>query len=346
VTVQETAALPRSATEDRSRDFWYPVATSEELQDSPIGVRLLGERVVLFRSAGTPVALHDLCVHRGTPLSMGRVEGDFIVCAYHGWTYGADGKCQRIPQRPSSAIPAKAKVPCYQVIERYGLLWVCMGTPALPLPPFPEFDDPSFGTVFVGTQEWNAGAARIMENFLDVAHFAWVHTGLLGDPRRPEVFVSPLERTEQGFSYTARTQIEPTPGEWRDEPLDYRITLPYWFSVVHSEGHTPTGGAHGPATEPAQGQRYRVDIVIQPLASRESRLYTWISRNYDLDISLDGAVQFQLTVAAQDRPIVENQRPEELPLDLAEEMHVRDVDAPAVEFRRLLRRVGLVESAD
>jgi phenylpropionate dioxygenase-like ring-hydroxylating dioxygenase large terminal subunit len=324
------------------------VARSEELQDSPIAVRLLGQRLALFRSAGTPVAFNDLCVHRGTPLSMGRVEDGLLVCAYHGWTYGTDGKCTRIPQRPSSAIPAKARVPRHHVQERYGLIWVCMGTPSLPLSDFPEFEDPTYGTVFVGTHEWQAGAARIMENFLDVGHFAWVHTGLLGDPSRPEVFVSPLERSESGFSYVARTDIPSEDGEWTSEPLDYRLTLPYWFSVVHTQGHTPTtaAGRKAPPLEDSGPHRYRVDIVVQPLSRHESRLYTWISRNYDLDVSLDEAVQFQLKVAAQDRPIVENQRPEELPLDLAEEMHIRDVDAPAVEFRRLLRRVGLVESAD
>jgi vanillate O-demethylase monooxygenase subunit len=334
---------------DRSGDFWYPVALSSEVKDAPVAVELLGRRVVVYRQPdGTPVALHDLCVHRGTPLSLGRVDGDVLVCAYHGWSYGPDGICTRIPQRPKSAIPTKARVDSYAVEEAYGVIWLCLGTPLTPLTPFPEYADSAYGTVFVGTQEWKANAARLLENFLDVGHFAWVHPGLLGDPRQPEVDVGPVTHLDAGFEYTAKSPIPGPDGEWITETLLYRLSLPFWFTVTHVDGHTPTesraGDAHSATTDHV-GHRYRVDIAVQPLARRASRSYTWISRNYDTD-SMDDAVEFQLHVASQDRPIVENQRPEELPLDLADEMHLRNVDAPAVEFRRLLRRISLLEGTD
>jgi hypothetical protein len=175
-----------------------------------------------------------------------------------------------------------------------------------------------------------------------------VHPGLLGDPRQPEVEVSPVTHFDGGFEYVAKSPLPASDGGWTAETLRYRFTLPFWFTVTHIDGHTPTDSrAAGTPSAPADhaGRRYRVDIAVQPLARGLSRSYTWISRNYDAE-SMDDAVEFQLHVASQDRPIVENQRPEELPLDLADEMHLRNIDAPAVEFRRLLRRISLLEGTD
>ena len=39
----------------------------------------------------------DECPHRGAPLSLGRHEGDELVCAYHGWRFGPDGAATCIP---------------------------------------------------------------------------------------------------------------------------------------------------------------------------------------------------------------------------------------------------------
>ena len=75
---------------DRSRDFFYPVAVSDQIGSAPIAASLLGERLALVRLGGELVAFRDLCVHRGTPLSMGRVEGDLphrrgnVVLGGHG----------------------------------------------------------------------------------------------------------------------------------------------------------------------------------------------------------------------------------------------------------------------
>ena len=83
----------------RSVRCWHPVAYSGELAPGePLAVDLLGEALVLWRdSAGTAHAFFDLCIHRGTALSLGTVEGDEIVCPYHGWRYGSDGACTRDP---------------------------------------------------------------------------------------------------------------------------------------------------------------------------------------------------------------------------------------------------------
>src|SRR5690348_11307253 len=87
---------------------WHPVAAAADLPaGKPLGVRLLGEDVVLWRAGSTVLAWQDLCIHRGTRLSLGRIAGDTIECPYHGWTYGTDGRCVAIPAHPDQRPPAK-----------------------------------------------------------------------------------------------------------------------------------------------------------------------------------------------------------------------------------------------
>ena len=120
--MRESALWPSLA------EYWHPVALSEDVDEGPLAVRLLDERVVVCRlGSGEVRAFHDLCVHRGTPISLGWVEGETIVCAYHGWAYDADGKCIRIPSIPSGhPTPKKACLTHYPAAERYGIIWVCL----------------------------------------------------------------------------------------------------------------------------------------------------------------------------------------------------------------------------
>src|SRR5580698_2569665 len=88
----DQAALPRGCTFAESdwralAPFWYPIAFSREVKDQPFATRLLDERLVAFRANGKVAVARDLCLHRGAPLSSGRVEGNEIVCGYHGFRY-------------------------------------------------------------------------------------------------------------------------------------------------------------------------------------------------------------------------------------------------------------------
>src|SRR5262249_29323011 len=133
-------------------------------------------------------AFRDVCVHRGTALSLGRVEAGALVCPYHGWRYGGDGACTAIPQLADPArVPARARATAYRCQERYGLVWVALGEPRWPLPEVPAIEDPAWRTVGTGPFAWRADASRQVENFTDFGHFAFVHPGLLGDASRPVV---------------------------------------------------------------------------------------------------------------------------------------------------------------
>ena len=126
---QAPAALPRDCTFSESdwralAPFWYPVAFSRDVLAAPYAARLLDERVVVYRLAdGTVSAARDICYHRGVPLSMGHVEGDEIICKYHGLRYDREGRCVCIPAHPKwgdLAAPAPRHVPGAGAL-RFGL---------------------------------------------------------------------------------------------------------------------------------------------------------------------------------------------------------------------------------
>jgi vanillate O-demethylase monooxygenase subunit len=133
--------------------------------------------------------MRDLCIHRGTALSLGWIADDCIVCPYHAWRYDVTGACVRIPQSAHATIPVKARTPVYRCQERYGLIWVCLAEaePAYAVPEVPELESESWKVVKTGPFEWATDASRQVENFTDFGHFPWVHPGLLGDPERPVV---------------------------------------------------------------------------------------------------------------------------------------------------------------
>jgi len=101
------------------RNAWYPLTWSRNVTRQLASHRLLGTDLVVYRTeAGGVVALDDVCPHRLAPLSMGKLKGDAVECGYHGMTFGADGRCIRIPGQ--KVIPANAKVPSYPLHEKMG----------------------------------------------------------------------------------------------------------------------------------------------------------------------------------------------------------------------------------
>ena len=88
----------------------HPVLWSKEVTDKPVAVKLLDQPLVIWRANGNLSAFYDLCIHRGSALSLGWVDCDRLVCPYHGWNYAADGSCVKIPSLPPDReIPAKAR---------------------------------------------------------------------------------------------------------------------------------------------------------------------------------------------------------------------------------------------
>jgi phenylpropionate dioxygenase-like ring-hydroxylating dioxygenase large terminal subunit len=323
------------------RACWHPVAFAAAVTDRPVHADLLGEPLVVWRGAGGSVrAMSDLCVHRGTALSLGRVQGEELVCAYHGWKYGADGRCTAIPQKEDpSAVPDRARVRAFPAQERYGLLWVALEQPRWPLPQVPELENGEWKVVAAGPYRWECDAARQVENFTDFGHFPWVHPGLLGDPGRPVVPPHQVRTDGHVLRYEI---VRPEAGNSEDFPVfgnqetgpperrsRYELHLPY--TIVLRLGW---GGRRGMV----------YFFASQPVTAGRCAGYVIIGRNYNLDQPDRVLVEFEDTIFGQDQVVVESQRPERVPFDLAAELHLR-FDAVAVAYRKAMRDRGLAASS-
>jgi phenylpropionate dioxygenase-like ring-hydroxylating dioxygenase large terminal subunit len=317
------------------RRFWHPVCFADDLGTEPLAVTLLEEPVVVARLGDEVVALRDLCIHRGTPLSLGTVTDEHLVCAYHGWTYDSNGRCTRIPARHGTNIPAKARVARYLAAENAGLIWVCLDEdPALPVPTFAEIDDPTYRTVRIPTYDWASSAARRVENFVDFSHFPFVHAGILGDPDKPEIPDHEVVRDEATLRFSLGIEEPANPLKADDggaetiqrEPSDYVISMPFSVSL------------NQPLPE---GKHFVLFVASSPVTRGSCRSFSFCARNYDLDPARDDDyVAFQETILEQDRVVVEAQRPEELPVDLSAELHVRGVDRVSLDYRRWLGEIA------
>src|SRR5581483_5206290 len=198
-----TAGVTRTARPTLA-NYWHPIARSEDVVEQPKQFELLGDKICAFRTVDGVSAFKDLCIHRGTALSLGWVTDGRITCAYHGWEYDSTGRCVKIPSLPEgSTIPRKARAIAYRAEERYGLVWVAMEEPVAPIPAFPhdEWDDPAFRGFLSSTYVWSSSAGRSVENFMDVSHFPFVHENLLGTRDQTVVAETNVVETDHGLYY-------------------------------------------------------------------------------------------------------------------------------------------------
>jgi vanillate O-demethylase monooxygenase subunit len=334
-------ALPRDCTFTESdwralAPFWYPVAFAHEVGKAPHAVRLLDERVVVYRiNDGSLVAARDLCQHRGAPLSMGHVEGDEIVCKYHGLRYDREGKCVCIPAHPGGAISPRLRLQNFGVQEKYGLVWVrLVDDGPRELPEMKEWDDPEYLQVVPMSVDINAAAGRQIEGFLDVSHFAFVHTESFGEADNPVVPDYPVTKTAAGFvaDYVSTVSNYPhafkhlnPPGfEWhRQFEVFYPFTAKLTVFFPHGQLHLMNAAS--------------------PVSARKTRLFVPLCRNFDKDAPLEQALDFNHQVFAEDIAIVEQQWPEDLPLDLQAEAHF-PADRSSITYRKGLAGLGLGRS--
>src|SRR5262249_48605077 len=282
---------------------WHVVAHAPDLREgAPLAAHLLGEDLVLWRVGERLHVLRDLCLHRGTRLSLGTVREALLTCAYHGWTYDETGRCVRFPAHPNQTPPAKARVKVYQTQERYGWIWVTLGDPTQDVPTFPQWDDSSFRKVHCGPYHFKASGPRAIENFLDVTHFPFVHAGYLGDPQFPEVNDYEAELTAEGVLARDISVWQPDPdgsGQGARVTYTYKVFRPLTAYFVKSSA----------------GPRFAMYFTVTPLAENRCVAWTYVALDYG-DQTEDQIRDFENMITWQDIPIVESQRPELLPLDL------------------------------
>lgn len=317
---------------------WHPVAAASALAAGvPHAAKLLGTELVLWRGADAePRAWLDRCAHRGTRLSIGRIQNDHLVCAYHGWRYAADGHCAEIPALPGFVPPKAARATAFPVRESHGLVWASLGTPPAAPPAFPEASDVGLRAVVCGPYEVASSGPRVVENFLDLAHFAYVHEGVLGSRLRPEVRDYDVKALPGGgviatgcFAWQPRSNIAADHGG--EVEYSYRVTRPLTAILTK-------------LPRAQEGFREAIALHVQPLEEELSRAWMIMAlteRQPAGERASDESLRaFQDSIFMQDRPILENQTPRRLPLAPGAELPVAS-DRMSQAYRRYLSEQGL-----
>ena len=317
-------------SEPHLRAFWYPLAFVEDLADGPLARRLLGEDLVLWMAdGGQVVAAHDRCPHRSARLSAGWVKDGCIICPYHAWEYGADGRAVFIPQLGENAtIPPKAKLDTVRAAERYGVAWVALEEPVRPLPEIPLASESGIRSIRQFDEVWDCAAARLMDNSFDPAHTAFVHRESFGTPETPEVDPPDVERTSDGM--VMRTVVIVNNPE-------------FGHHITGSDGATTTRTLNTTLYAPflrvldqtyPSGIRHTIAMGAIPIDDTSMRLIQWCMRSDSEDeVPAAEVIAFDRKVTLEDKALLESTWPD-YELDLTDLVHLK-VDKATIELRRI-----------
>jgi vanillate O-demethylase monooxygenase subunit len=318
------------------RRAWHPLCRSSEVTEAPRAFTLLGERYVTYRSGdGDARVFLDRCPHRFAPLSLGTCEGDTLRCAYHGWVFDPDGVCVEIPALGENAtLPARAKLkrPA-AVTESHGMVFVAPDPPLTPVPSVEAAYDPAFQKGDLPVLESRANAGLLADNFLDMAHFPFVHVGTFGAGEAREVPNYTVIR--EGYTFTAAYEHDFAN---REDPgvaegirplvqrrlLTYRYTAPFHLELAIE--FLDSGGTNV------------IGFFLTPVDDETVRIYSSLWRD-DLGGSeqrMRDAIDFEVAVVNEDLELQSQFEVLALPLDITAEIHTR-ADKTTVELRHILR---------
>jgi vanillate O-demethylase monooxygenase subunit len=267
---------------------WYVAATSSEVSRNIISRRLLGTDVALYRTlGGEAIAVRNRCPHRSFPLAKGRLEGDTLICGYHGMQFDPSGRCSHMPSMPIT--PHNASVRSFPVVERGPLVWIWMGeadlADASQIPNTHWLDDPAWTSVS-GAFHMKSDYVSMHENLLDQTHFPFLHPGAIGTP---EFARSKLTVRQEGDVIIIDRELKnsPPPGVYAmptgltGKPVHRYSEARFASPALHTafakivDPHPPTG---------AQAEfRFNITHAFTP-ESHGSIHYWWFnSRNFKLD---------------------------------------------------------------
>ena len=323
------------------RSLWHPVALGHVVGSQPRAVTLLGEDLVLWRDGdGHAHAWMDQCPHRGARLSLGRVHGGQLECPYHGWRFDGGGRCTHVPSVPDFQPGPRHGARTFDTREAYGMLWVRLAAPEgepqpiHQLPVFAAEAEPRLRKTTSGPYLVAASAPRIIENFLDMAHFGYVHEGWLGSRERPKIPPYEVQATPHGVRATGclawqpRSSIHAASGAQVE--YTYEVTAPYMAVLTK----VPEAGSTA-----IEGMNESIAMFVCPVTEESSVAWTRMAMN-DFDSPDARLIDFQNTIFGQDQPVLESQRPKRLPLAPAAEAHCA-ADRMSAAYRRYLRESGI-----
>lgn len=296
------------------RKTWQPVALTDAL---PVGgllsYTLLGEELVVARfEDGRLLAAPNACPHKGMRLSCGAVRGATLTCAYHGWAFGPSGACVGVPSLPDppQRLLDHAALRAYAVQERYGFVWVRLdAAEAAPLPELPEFEGKDgWGVLVAAPMPFACGFRREVENYLDMTHFAFAHSGTLG--AAADVVLPPMDirRLPDGFEMHAPFPALQAPG----------VTPTKLQSAHHRHQrcHLPNVTTIRQTFE--DGDERMLIHVPSPNTPTSCTVFWAVAQPATFrGPTLADQVAFSTQVLEEDRTMCENQIPKEVPVSPA-----------------------------
>lgn len=308
--MEQAATFPLNA--------WYAVAWSHEVgRQEPLARTTCNIAMVLWRkSDGTVAALQDACWHRLLPLSLGHLDGDEVVCRYHGLAFDGDGQCTRMPSQDK--LNPSACVRAYPVVERHRFVWVWPGDPALAdpvrVPDMHWNDDPEWegdGKTMFAKCDYRL----FVDNLMDLTHESFVHATSIGNKHVAE---APMKTTHDERTVTAtRWMLDiDAPPFWRAQ-LGKPGNVDRWQIIQFEAPCTiildvgvALAGTGAPDGDRSQGVNGRVLNTITPETDTTCMYFWSLVRNYRLR---DQALTTQLREAnakifEEDQVVVESQQ--------------------------------------
>ncbi|MFC3532780.1 Rieske 2Fe-2S domain-containing protein [Vogesella facilis] len=231
-----TQTTLRQQAEQAMRRQWFPVARSVDLQDKPLAATLLGEKLVVYRTAsGKAVVQESRCPHRGANLAQGEIKGENIACPYHGWQFAATtGRCSHVPSMEDQCkIPHTAAIRTHACVERYGHVWTTLEAPAFEMYDLAEWHGLELEWLAAEPLDSPTGVAVAIENFGDVSHFAYVHRGMMG---QMSPLVEPLNVRRDGLDVWMDRPLSACQGEWAtdgDCMMHYHMVAPGFIAITY-----------------------------------------------------------------------------------------------------------------
>jgi hypothetical protein len=243
----------------------------------------------------------DRCPHRGASLALGEVCGEALQCTYHGWQWdGRDGACVRVPSlSDQSQIPPRARVASYPAREQWGLVWTSLEEPLGDLPQVPWLDRGNWELGHGEPFELPVSIGVMLENYRDVAHFAFVHRETM---KLPEV-IEPLDVRQEGNVVEMRREM-------RSEEYAEEI----WGSLREILYRTVAPNFASGLLLTTSGERCLLHAA-RAISATESAHYWLAGITDDYEYSLAETIASEEQLYAEDRPVVSTVTPAELSLD-------------------------------
>lgn len=277
-------------------DLWHPVAAIPDVVErGPIRTQLLGETLIVSSQGDG-----DICVTGDTQLLI-----------------------------DASATQASG-TPMLPVLKAYGFVWTSLGSPSESLFAIPEFHEEDRWYENSGSFRVHTSAGRTVENFLDLAHFPFVHEGYLGERPYTEVKDYSVSSENDEIWATGCEFYQPIAAVSATEGqvTQYSYRLPHPFCPLLYK------------TSPLNPERFDVvGIFVQPMTEERSCAHQFLCL---LDVANDDATikRFQAIIFGQDKPILENQVPKRLPLASRAETPIK-ADKTSIQYRRWLYDLGI-----